>query len=119
MGDWAGQSYDAVEGSRSSHSNPPNGEHHKDFFSRVQKGITNILDTYNSPVLIVSHGGVFRALGGIYGLTLSYTTKNCHLYEFQPNPDKTPFPWDVYSYAYDEDMQNITRLKETLYDGDF
>ncbi len=116
VGDWENCSYDIIKNSRASHLNPPNGEHYNDFFARIRKGITGVLNSYDAPVLMVSHGGVFRALGGIYGLRLSYTTKNCHLYEFQPAPDKSPFPWDVYSYDYDETQNRVIRVRETLYD---
>jgi broad specificity phosphatase PhoE len=116
VGDWENCSYDIVGNSRCSHLNPPNGEHYNDFFARVKSGVTGILNSYDAPVLMVSHGGVFRALSGIYGLRLSYTTKNCHLYEFKPNPDKSPFPWDVFSYDYDEAQNRVIRIRETLYD---
>ncbi len=128
VGDWVGQSYDVLgdkkgrpndegKNARSSHISPPNGENYLDFFARIERGIGKILETYDSPVLIVSHGGVFRSFGGIYDLSVPAKTKNCHFYEFQPNPDKSPLPWDVFSYDYDKETDQVIRVKKSLYDN--
>ena len=114
LGDWVGRSYGECGDALASHSSPPNGETPDAFFSRVQQGLKAILKTYDSPPLIVSHGGVFQALGGIYGLSGVGVMQNCCLYEFQPAPKKAPFPWDVSSY---ETHPRVTRVRDALYDN--
>lgn len=83
----------------------PNGEKFDDFFARVRRAKNRILGSEPGPVLIVSHGGVFRAFTKLYGMSIP-GVRNCHLHEFIPspgqNPETTPaFPWDVWHYDYE------------------
>jgi broad specificity phosphatase PhoE len=89
----------------------PNGERFEDFFIRVRRAKNRALGSNEGPVLIVSHGGVFRALAKIYGIEMP-GVRNCHLHEFIPAIPPTDkisarFPWDVFHYDYNE-----TLLKE-------
>jgi hypothetical protein len=46
---------------------------------------TAFLGSEPGPVLIVSHGGVFRAFTKLYGIDIP-GVRNCHLHEFSPVP---------------------------------
>jgi len=81
---------------------PPNGEKALDFLARVQKAKNKALQKPNQPVMIVCHGGVFRAFGKLYGLE-SPGVENCTLYEFKPEPSKTQFPWDIWEHRPSND----------------
>ncbi|MFP4098428.1 MAG: histidine phosphatase family protein, partial [Alphaproteobacteria bacterium] len=115
--DWEGQPYDVCKGAFTGQHNAPNGETFQAFLVRVKRGVGSALTQFDSPVLIVCHGGVMRAFGGIYGLMVPARFKNCHLYEFQPAPEALPFPWDSYSYDYDESTQLVTRRRNDIYDS--
>lgn len=83
----------------------PNGERFEDFFARVRRAKNRILGSEPGPVLIVSHGGVFRAFSKLYGIDIP-GVRNCHLHEFSPAPaapenPPRPFPWDAWHYDYD------------------
>ena len=112
-GDLEGISYDACLNAFDAYETPPNGECFEDFFTRIQRGVKGTLERYDGTALIVVHGGVMRAMGGIYGLMVPAIFRNCYLYEFQPAPEKAPFPWDVYSY---EDNPGIKRVRDNIYD---
>ncbi len=99
-GDWEGVSYDICQQIFTNYDTPPNGESFVDFFKRIKRCHIRHMDKDNDPILIVSHGGVLRGLGGIYGLKTPGVFKNCHLYEFKPNTKNQTFPWDV--WAHDE-----------------
>ena len=87
----------------------PNGERFEDFFARVRRAKNRILGSERpGPVLIVSHGGVFRAFTKLYGINIP-GVRNCHLHEFIPAADATPapspaFPWDVWHYDYEDSL---------------
>ena len=117
-GDQEGVPYKECDGFLKGFETPINGESFADLFERIKKATAHTLNHYDARVLIVCHGGIFRALGGIYGLKIMEVIDNCRLCEFQPNPDKAPFPWDVFSYDYDETQERVIRVQETLYDGD-
>jgi uncharacterized phosphatase len=83
----------------------PNGEKFEDFFARVRRAKQRHLESADGPVLIVSHGGVFRAFGMIYGIDTP-GVRNCHLHEFTPRVPTSPtdlltFPWDAWHYDYE------------------
>lgn len=83
----------------------PNGERFEDFFARVRRAKNRVLGSEPGPVLIVSHGGVFRAFTKLYGIDIP-GVRNCHLHEFSPvaaSPENSPpvFPWDVWHYDYE------------------
>ncbi len=116
LGDWEGQHRDKCEAKLNDPSSPPNGEDFFVFFDRIKKGLSKALPAHDAPILIVTHNGAFRALGGMHGFPLVNKAKNCHLYEFQPAPEKPDFPWDVFSYEYDETQNRVICARETLYD---
>ncbi len=116
-GDQESAPYEECMGFLNGFETPVNGESFESFFERIRIAMTDTLESYDTPVLIACHGGVFRALGGIYGLKVLKVIDNCRLCEFQPNPDKSPFPWDVFAYEYDEEQQKIIRVEETMYNG--
>ena len=73
--------------------NPPGGETHDEFMTRIAGGLNHAL-SIDELVLIVCHGGVFRAFYRLYGKIIS-PVENCKLYHFQPKPADSEFPWDV------------------------
>ena len=99
-----------------SRSNPPGGEDYSVFFTRIQRGLQKILTAHEAPVLIVSHTGAFRAMGGMYGFPVKNKPKNCRLYEFRPAPGKTPWPWKVFSHNLDEVQNRVICTSADLYD---
>ena len=111
-GDWEGVPYDECSDLLTGWPDPPNGETFQDFCARIKRGKKRALEAYDGPVLIVSHGGVFRAFGGVYGLKTPGVFRNCHLYEFQPDLNNSAFPWSVWSYKHEE---TITRIKEDVF----
>ncbi len=76
----------------------PNGERPEDFFARIKRGKIRALEQFEGPVLTVCHGGVMRAFGEIYGISPEPRFRNAHLYEFHPEVQQSPFPWNVYDY---------------------
>jgi broad specificity phosphatase PhoE len=95
----------------------PNGERFQDFFERVRRAKNRHLGSSKGPVLIVSHGGVFRALAKMYGIEM-WGVNNCHLHEFVPGSvsGTTPgnsFPWDVWHYDYEDEL--LRRKAESFY----
>lgn len=102
-GIWEGAPYEECNRIFSTWENPPEGETHVEFCDRIRRGKTHALETHEGPVLIVCHGGVFRGLGKLYGLDVPGVFKNCHLYEFQPTTDNAHFPWQVWSYGFDQE----------------
>lgn len=102
-GDWEGVPYAQCNRIFSTWEDPPNGETFAAFTARVRRAKTRALENHDGPVLIVCHGGVMRGLGRMYGLDVPGMFKNCHLYEFQPAPEKARFPWRVWSYGFDQE----------------
>ncbi len=112
-GDWEGVPYEECAELLTGWPTPPNGESFTEFCSRIKRGKEKILTNYNSPALIVSHGGVFRAFGGLYGLKTPGVFKNCHLYEFLPDAKNKKFPWKVWSY--ETEGNNIKRISVDIF----
>lgn len=96
-GSWEGVTYDVSYQRIVDGFDPPDGETYDIFRARVRKGLTEGMDAAEGPALFVAHGGVFRAVAGLYGLH-AYGFRNCHLYEFEPNPARPAFPWTVWEY---------------------
>ena len=96
-GDWEGASYDVCPGLMEDWIDPPNGEMFASFFARITRAKNRILKGFPGPALLVTHGGVFRAFGKIYGLN-STGVENCHLHEFEPNAARPHFPWTIWQY---------------------
>lgn len=99
-GDWEGKPWTECEALLDGWPTPPNGENFTEFCARIKDGKKHHLDRHDAPVLIVCHGGVFRGLGGIYGLNTPGIFENCHLYEFMPNLSYAHFPWNVWNYRF-------------------
>ena len=112
-GDWEGESYDKCRELLVGWGTPPNGESFDDFFERIKRGKNTHLQKHEGPVLIVCHGGVFRAFGKIYGID-TLGVENCHLYEFVPNTENEIFPWTVWQYDQLENGE-ILRKKALVY----
>lgn len=100
-GDWEGIPYDTCHEMLHGWDDPPGGETHEEFFARIKRAKIKALSHTDQPVLIVCHGGVFRAFAKLYGID-SYGVRNCHLYEFEPagNPVTGDFPWRGWHYEY-------------------
>lgn len=96
-GDWEGVPYEDCPNFLDGWSDPPNGETFADFFKRIKGAKNRVLETSKKYPLIVSHGGVFRAFGKIYGLN-SLGVKNCHLHLFEPQMNHPHFPWTVWEF---------------------
>lgn len=112
-GDWEGVPYDDCPEFLEDWVNPPGGETAQEFLNRVQQGKRTALTHTPAPVLIVCHGGLFRAFGKFYDIN-SYGVDNCTLYEFTPDPSKTQFPWEVHKYM---NRKRITREPAVIYSG--
>ncbi|MCL2470073.1 MAG: histidine phosphatase family protein [Alphaproteobacteria bacterium] len=93
-GDWMGQPWEDLRDRLMSGEKPPNGESMDMLTSRAIKGLSEILSLPDRPPLIVTHGGVFKALLRLYQCKMD-SVKNCSIYSFTPAASKQPFPWDV------------------------
>jgi broad specificity phosphatase PhoE len=109
-GDWEGVSYDQCRPLLDGWDDPPGGERFEDFFARVRRAKKKALEGHEGRVLIVSHGGVFRAFAKLYGLNI-WGARNCTLHEFLPTPQNQSFPWTAHIYEYENG------LKKTLSDS--
>ena len=101
-GKWEGVPYKDCPKFLDGWQSSPNGEKADDFLDRIRTFKNKTFKKYNQTPLIVSHGGVFRAFGKLYGLE-SPGVENCTLYEFKPEPSKTQFPWDIWEYSPSND----------------
>ncbi len=111
-GDWEGVPYDDCPNLLQDHVDPPNGETFDNFSIRITKAKNKLFSRKETPALIVSHGGVFKALARIYGIK-SPLIPNCALYEFTPTKVTQAFPWDVYHHKPSDYCQN-TVTKELV-----
>lgn len=94
FGDWERQRVVDIRPRFYAGENPPNGESHEAFNSRVKDGLTYALELSGNIPLISCHGGIFRAFYGFYGQVTS-PIENCKLYKFTPDPENTEFPWVI------------------------
>lgn len=94
FGDWATQSIEIVRPKLYSGKNPPNGDTHEAFGERVKEGLNYALNLSEKPVMIVCHGGIFRAFHKFYNVTIT-PTENAKLYYFEPCHDTSDFPWKI------------------------
>lgn len=97
VGDFEGGDFDEFRKCIQEGKDPPNGERTVDFRYRVQRGIGKAISMEPGPVLLVTHGGVFRAFGDIYGVSF-HGVGNCQFYEFCPDPELDRIPWAVWHY---------------------
>ncbi|MCC6598931.1 MAG: histidine phosphatase family protein [Alphaproteobacteria bacterium] len=114
-GTWEGVKYDACLHFLEDWVQAPGGEVPTDFFERVKRGKTRALKQFDEPVLIVCHGGVMRAMGELYGVRTPGRFEHAHLYEFQPQPTATNFPWLVYDYKIDQETRTPQRAESKIY----
>jgi len=92
-GDWEGKSWELTRQPTRDGIDPPNGETHAAFHQRVRGAITNFVNSHSGPVMIVCHGGVFRAFGALYQSPM-VGIENCSLHHFEPRVDAA-FPWNI------------------------
>lgn len=99
-GDWEGKPWDQTREPTRAGIDPPNGESHADFFTRVKDTITRQVENNASPIMFVCHGGVFRAVGALYGQAI-HGVENCSLHHFHPDTDEAAiaFPWTIQKFA--------------------
>jgi probable phosphoglycerate mutase len=93
-GDWEGQPWALTRQPTRDGIDPPNGERHVDFHERVRGAITKFMNAHPGPVMIVCHGGVFRAFGALYQNKIT-GTENCALHHFAPCTENAAFPWNI------------------------
>ena len=96
-GDWEGVPYEDCPALLKDWTDPPGGETCDQFFSRVKRAKIRALEDKDSPVMVVCHGGVFRAFLKLHNIHIE-GVKNCMLYEFAPKTEAHPFPWNVWRY---------------------
>jgi broad specificity phosphatase PhoE len=106
VGDWEGQPWNSVAQKWLSYTNPPNGETWKDFANRIEKGLSYLIENYESP-LVVSHGGVFRALNRIN--MDSHLPENLAIYNFVRD---TAGLWSNSAYKFQTNNQSRIVLKK-------
>lgn len=92
FGDWEREPWDIIRPRFFSGENPPNGETHDEFSSRIKDGINMALALEGTP-LVVCHGGVFRGFNYLYKQEM-HQIKNCKLYSFTPT-EHSKFPWKI------------------------
>lgn len=115
-GDWEGAPYEECHSLLDGWVDPPGGETIDDFFSRIRRGKNRYFTEFKVPVLIVCHGGVFRAFGKMHGID-NEGVRNCHLYEFEPAPHMKNFPWMAWQHDI-LDSGKIDRRPAIAYHGD-
>lgn len=98
FGDWEGQSWSVARQNIREGVDPPNGETHAAFHERVKEALNRIHETHPGPVMIVCHGGVFRAIGALYGSPI-FGTENCALHHFEPNAANALMPWRITKFG--------------------
>lgn len=96
-GDLEGSPYSVFRDFVSRGEAPTGGETHIAFRERIRSAISLAISQNSSPVLIVSHGGVFRSFGEIYQFPLR-GINNCTLHEFEPLKNPHRIPWRIWCY---------------------
>lgn len=94
FGDWEGQKIDFIRPAILSGEDPPNGETNEAFSARIADALTDHLTQHPTPVLFVTHGGLWRGFAHLYGQKLP-KPNNSEPYCFAPNTESTEFPWKV------------------------
>lgn len=97
VGEWEGKPWAEISPRFARQENPPGGECALTFTRRVQGAMTRIFEAEARLPLLVAHGGVFNAVGMIYGHKVTRIA-NCHLHYFEPCADHDPFPWRVWQF---------------------
>lgn len=103
MGEWDGLPWADVVPHLEKGAPPPGGESMEAFSARVCGALADIIDsTPTHPPVVVAHGGLFHAIGFMYGYGMS-PIQNCHLHYFEPHPDYALFPWKVSVFDIEHD----------------
>jgi broad specificity phosphatase PhoE len=117
-GEWEGVPYDDCPQLLKDWVDPPGGESCQQFFDRVKRAKIRALhheeETEYSPVMVVCHGGVFRAFLKLHNIHIE-GVRNCVLYEFEPHEIEDGFPWRVWRYDI---ADAVTRTELILKDHD-
>lgn len=93
---------------------PPEGETSMEFAQRIRKSLPPILEIdHDTPPLIVAHGGVFRAIGLLYGQKIVHIG-NCELRLFTPQSENAQFPWIMQRFHWEEVDQPALRPVDVL-----
>jgi broad specificity phosphatase PhoE len=116
-GDWEGVPYDQCAAMLDDWLDPPGGETYDEFFARIRRAKARALEKKPSPVLVVCHGGVMRALWKMYGISMP-GVRNCHLHEFSPAPEQQDFPWKTFAHDYDHAIHKRPLRQQVIYKGD-
>ncbi len=98
VGEWEGQPWGLIGPKMEAGEIPPGGENYDQYAERVGRVLTPLLERkYETPPLIVAHGGTFRAIGHLYNWEIR-RVQNCHLHRFDPCPDLKAFPFRIFEY---------------------
>lgn len=109
VGELEGAPYERCMGLLDKWADSPGGETCGQFFERVRRAKKKTLENPDGPALIVSHGGVFRALWKMYGHDMP-GVRNCHLHEFRPDPSRRRFPWITHVYDFGDSLVRTEAL---------
>ena len=96
-GEWIGLPVDPYVDRVMAGETPPGGESIDTFADRVRKNLSAALEKHSSPLLVVAHGGTFRAFAHLHGKTWHST--NCVLHYFEPDAGDKDFPWKIWKFA--------------------
>ncbi|MFA7275401.1 MAG: histidine phosphatase family protein [Pseudobdellovibrionaceae bacterium] len=95
FGEWENVDWSIIKTMIDQKKEPPGGETYHEFALRVRDAINAIIsETHEAPPLIVAHGGLFHAIGRLYGRPHSHVS-NCELHYFEPDHAAKEFPWRV------------------------
>ena len=102
-GEWEGIPYDQCPDLLRGWVDPPGGETCENFFTRIKRAKIRALQGNQNPVMVVSHGGVFRAFLKLHAVDLE-GVRNCILYEFEPKAQENVFPWNIWRYDIEDEL---------------
>lgn len=108
-GEWEGVPYEQCPALLNQWVDPPGGEPCDEFFTRIRRAKTRALQDRDEPVMVVTHGGVFRAFLKLHDIDIE-GVRNCILYEFEPGDSGNPFPWSVWRY----DIENGAVIRKSV-----
>lgn len=98
IGTWEGQKWSEIGPRMKAGEIPPDGENYEQYAERVKRVLEPVLSqTFKTPPIIVAHGGTFGSIGRLYNWKIT-EVKNCHLHRFDPYPEHTSFPFQVWEY---------------------
>lgn len=113
-GIWEGKPYETCRDFLHGWMDAPGGEKATDFLERVRRAKNRILKMETALPLIVTHGGVFRAFGKLYGRAVA-GVQNCELHIFEPDAKMGhDFPWAVHRLLPDS-AQRYKKSRASYY----